>query len=164
MKPSENRARLMKARDFDDIFQMVKEAVEKATGMHRAGLSLVLADIPNSIGAFHEIGSNTIVMNRNLLKIVRKITRSKLKVNSYIFMVLMHEYLHSLGFMDDSKVRQITRNISSLYLGEKHVASLMAVRPLDEFFPELPKYFFFRDRGSFETVKKFDSSSMRYIA
>jgi hypothetical protein len=160
----ENRLRLNKAKDFDQIFEIVKDAVERATGMHRAGLSLVLGDIPNNVGAYHEISSNTIVMNRNLLKILQRITKSRLKKNSYIFMVLMHEYLHSLGIMEDSKVRQMTREISSFYLGERHVAALMAVRPLDEFFPELPKYFFFRDRGSFETVKKFDSSSVRYVA
>lgn len=164
MNTRQNRIRLLKAKDFDEIFEMVKDAVERSTGMHRAGLSLVLGDLPNTVGAYHEIGSNTIVMNRNLLKIVRSVANSKLKQNSYIFMVLMHEYLHSLGFLDDSKVRKMTSDISSLYLGEKHIASLMAVRPLDEFFPELTKYFFFRDKGAFETVKKFDSSSIRYIA
>lgn len=159
-----NRSKLSKARNFGEIFELVKQAVEQVTGMHRAGLGLVLADIPNNVAAFHEVGSNTIVMNRNLLKIVEKVAKSKLKKNSYIFMVLMHEYLHSLGIYDDNEVRRMTKEISSLYLGEGHVASLMAVKPLDEFFPELPKYFFFRDKNKVELIRDFDTSSTKYIA
>ena len=40
----------------------------------------------------------------------------------------------------------------------------MAVSPLDKFFPEIGQYAMFRDNGSFETVRKFDSSSTSYIA
>lgn len=164
MTLSGNRRVLSTARGFDEIFEMVKAATEGSLGMHRAGLTLVLGDIPNSVGAYHEMGSNAIVMNRNLLKIVEKLSRSRAKRNSYIFMILLHEYLHSLGYTNDREVRSVGRRITDEFLGTKHVAAEMAVRPLDQFFPELEKFSAFRDKGDYETVRRFDSSSTPYIA
>jgi len=161
---STNRSALSSAEGFDDIFEMVKVATEKTLGVHRAGLTLVLGDIPNSVGAYHQMGSNAIVMNRNLLRIVEKLSASRSRRNSYVFMILLHEYLHTLGYESDSEVRKLSRQISDDYLGRKHEAGEMAVRPLDAFFPELPKFVSFRDRGEYETVHKFDSSSTPYIA
>ncbi len=155
---------LAAADDFEDIFEMVKAATETSLGRHRAGLTLVLGDIPNSVGAYHEMGSNAIVMNRNLLRIVEKVSRSRSKRNSYVFMILLHEYLHSLGFTDDRQVRTLGRDITNKYLGKDHVAAEMAIRPLDRFFPGMEKYVAFRDKGEFETIKRFDRSSTPYIA
>ena len=132
--------------------------------MHRAGLTLVLGDIPNSVGAYHEIGSNAIVMNRNILKIVERVSKSKTKRNSYVFMILLHEYLHSLGYASDEQVRKLGEQISGEYLGRGHIASMMATEPLDRFFPDLGRLTVFRDKGEYETVSRFDSSSTTYIA
>ncbi len=158
------RRRLAAARSFDEVFELVKKATEGSLGMHRAGLTLVLGDIPNNVGAYHELGSNAIVMNRNLLRIVERVSRSRVRKNSYIFMILLHEYLHSLGYTDDREVRMMSKRITNQFLGSKHIAAEMAVKPLDQFFPELPKFATFRDRGQFETVDRFDSSSTSYIA
>ena len=158
-----NRSALARADDFDRIFEMVKTATEEALGMHRAGLTLVLGDIPNNIGAYHQMGSNTIVMNRNILRVVQKLSKSKNRVNSYVFMILLHEYLHSLGYDNDERVREISRQISKSFFGRGHLAGEMAVKPLDVFFPDLPKFVSFRDKGAYETVRRFDSSSTPYI-
>ena len=160
----DNKRALSSAEGFDAIFEMVKRAVERKTGMHRAGLTLVLGDIPNNVGAYHEMGSNAIVMNRNLLRIVEKLSESRSKRNSYVFMILLHEYLHSLGYTSDRQVRNLGRQITDEYLGKRHAASEMAVRPLDQFFPELTKFSSFRDKGEYQTVRRFDSSSTPYIA
>jgi len=159
-----NRQLLDGAEGFDRIFEMVKTATEESLGRHRAGLTLVLGDIPNNVGAYHEMGSNAIVMNRNLLRIVEKLSASKAQTNSYVFMILLHEYLHSLGFADDGEVRRLGKEISSDYLGSDHMAGEMAVKPLDAFFPGLGSYVAFRDKGEYETVRGFDSSSTPYIA
>jgi len=160
----ENREKLEAAEGFGEVFEMVKKAVDQVMGIHRAGLTLVLGDIPNSVGAYHEMGSNAIVMNRNLLKIVWKSTESKPRRNAYAFMILLHEYLHTLGFADDVQVRELSKKIIDAYIGQGHIAGEMAVNPLDRFFPEIEKYALFRDNGSFETIRKFDSSSTPYIA
>jgi hypothetical protein len=158
-----NRRVLAHAEGFDTIFEMVKAATEDNLGMHRAGLTLVLGDIPNNVGAYHQMGSNTIVMNRNLLRIVQKLSKSKAQVNSYVFMILLHEYLHTLGFESDKQVRDLSQQISRGFFGGRHLAGDMAVKPLDRFFPDLPKFVAFRDKGEYETVRRFDSSSTPYI-
>jgi len=160
----DNRRALSSADGFDKIFEMVKVATERSTGMHRAGLTLVLGDIPNDVGAYHEIGSNAIVMNRNILRVVEKLSRTRSRRNAYVFMILLHEYLHSLGYTSDRQVRALGRKISDQYLGRRHLAGEMAVRPLDQFFPDLSKLSAFRDRGEYQTVSRFDSSSTSYIA
>ena len=159
-----NRRRLAEAQGFDSIFEMVKTATEGYLGQHRAGLSLVLGDISDEVGAYPEMGSNAIVMNRNLLKIVQKFGGSRVRKNAYVFMILLHEYLHSLGYSDDRQVRKLSRAITKEYLGARHVAAEMAVRPLDQFFPGIGRYTAFRDKGQFETIRRFDSSSTPYIA
>ncbi len=164
MNADKNGRALAEAEGFDEIFLMVKAATEEALGMHRAGLSLVLGDIPNNVGAYHEMGSNAIVMNRNLLKIVRRLSKTRSGANSYVFMILLHEYLHTLGYGSDAKVRELSRQISRGFLGTRHMASEMAIKPLDRFFPELGKFAAFRDKGEYETVRRFDSSSTSYIA
>jgi hypothetical protein len=160
----DNRRALSAAEGFDGIFEMVKAATERSLQKHRAGLTLVLGDIPNSVGAYHEMGSNAIVMNRNILRIVENATRSRTKRNSYVFMVLLHEYLHSLGYTSDEEVRNLGETISGDYFGKGHLAAEMAVRPLDQFFPELGALSVFRDKGEYQTVRRFDSSSTPYIA
>ena len=164
MSSDRNSSLLESAEGFDQIFEMVKVATEESLGRHRAGLTLVLGDIPNNVGAYHEMGSNAIVMNRNLLRIVEKLSESKGSRNSYVFMILLHEYLHSLGFADDAQVRKMGRDISNQFLGQHSVAGEMAVKPLDAFFPALGAYAAFRDKGEYETVSRFDSSSTSYIA
>ena len=163
MTLQDNRRTLSSAEGFDAIFEMVKVATERSLGLHRAGLTLVLGDISNDVGAYHEMGSNAIVMNRNLLRIVESLSRSRSRRNSYVFMILLHEYLHSLGYTSDRQVRQLGRRIADEFLGKKHLAGEMAVRPLDQFFPDLAKLSMFRDKGEYQTVRRFDSSSTPYI-
>jgi hypothetical protein len=160
---AENSRRLANATSYGEVFELVKRASEGSLGLHRAGLTLVLGDIENNVGAYHELGSNAIVMNRNIVKIIWKSTRSKAKRNAFTFMILLHEYLHSLGFTDDAQVRDLGKKISDEFLGKGHLAGEMAVKSLDKFFPMLPKYAMFRDKGQFETVHRFDSSSTSYI-
>src|SRR3989442_3758158 len=108
-----NQRRLSSSENFDEVFELVKAATEQSLGKHRAGLTLVLGDIPNSVGAFHEMGSNAIVMNRNLLKIIEKLAKSRTSNNAYVFMILLHKYLHSLGYTDDSHVRLLRSGITN---------------------------------------------------
>jgi hypothetical protein len=109
------------------------------------------------------MASNSIVMNRNIMKIVWQSTRSRAKRNAYVYMILLHEYLHSLGFTDEGQVRTLSKKISDRFLGEGHIVAEMATKPLDKFFPTLPQFAAFRDKGQYETVRQFDSSSTPYI-
>jgi hypothetical protein len=158
-----NSRQLALATSFGQVFELVKRAAEQSLDMHRAGLTLVLGDIPNNVGAYHELGSNTIVMNRNIVKIVWRATPSIDKRNAFTFMILLHEYLHTLGFTDEGQVAELGKKIADEFLGKEHLAGEMAVKPLNQFFPEISQFAMFRDKGQYETVERFDSSSTSYI-
>jgi hypothetical protein len=158
-----NSRQLALATSFGQVFELVKRAAEQSLDMHRAGLTLVLGDIPNNVGAYHELGSNAIVMNRNIVKIVWRSTPAIDKRNAFTFMILLHEYLHALGFTDEGQVGDLGKKIADEFLGKEHLAGEMAVKPLDQFFPEISQFAMFRDKGQFETVERFDSSSTSYI-
>jgi hypothetical protein len=104
-------------KDFDETFELVKAVVLQKFKLHRAGLSLILQMMPSSLGAYHMLGSNAIVVNTYLLTILKKTVKSTEEYNSYLFMVLAHEYLHSLGIVDENAVRQMTFELCKWMLG-----------------------------------------------
>jgi hypothetical protein len=55
---------LLKLKDFNEAFELVKLAVKTKFNMQGAGLSLILQGLPSRIGAYHILGSNIIVANR----------------------------------------------------------------------------------------------------
>ena len=107
----EYQFRLTKLKDFNEAFELVKDAVNAKFDMHRAGLSLILQRMPTNLGAYHILGSNVIVMNKLILNIIKEF-KSSAEYNSYLFMVLSHEYLHSFGIVDEFQVRNMTYDLS----------------------------------------------------
>ena len=124
--------RLDQSRDFSDIFALVKKAVKETITEARVGLMLVLADLPPQVGAFHEVGSNAIVLNRKLLNAVIKSCKSFREINAYIFSILLHEYLHSLGHLDEHEVKELSFQISKRILGENHPATEFITKGFSE--------------------------------
>jgi hypothetical protein len=155
------REELEAAEGFGEIFRLVKRAVEERLGLHRAGLSLALVDLPPIILAQHQLGSNLIVMNRGVFEAVRWRAESRVELNSYIFVVLLHEYLHSLGLVDEATVRRRVWEVVRWAFGEGHPALLMASKPLNELYPEV---FMVRpERERPIVIRDFDEESMPYI-
>ena len=111
---------LDKSKDFQEIFSLVKKVVKKIMNEARVGLMLVLASLPAKIGAYHEVGSNSIVLNRRILDAVIKSGKTLREINSYIFTILLHEYLHSLGHLDERQVQEISYKVTSNTFGENH--------------------------------------------
>lgn len=151
------------AEGLEEIFKLVKRVVEERLGLRRAGLMLVLGEIPNYILAFHAVGSNTIVMNGPVLEAIAKLKRPKREVNSYVFTVLMHEYLHSLGYLDEREVRWLVRAVIRESLGTGHPAYSLATRPLLEVFPEVASLGPGGMREKFEIIRDFDRENATYI-
>ena len=56
------------------------------------------------------------------MKIVWRSTESRQTRNAYTFMILLHEYLHTLGFEDDAQVRELSKKITDAYVGKGHIA------------------------------------------
>lgn len=159
----EFREKLAGARGFGEIFELVKRSVREVLGLHRAGLELVLMDLPNAVGAFHQIGSNLIVMNRSLLEGLAHLVKNRVEVNSYVFVVLLHEYLHSLGFMDEEEVRVLVKRVVRETLGEDHMAYHMADASIYELYPELKMLGPGEVGKETKLVKDFDRENTHYI-
>ncbi len=150
------------AKDYNELFEIVKRLVDMVLGMHRAGLALILRDMPPMVGAYYPVGSNTIVLNRALIAGMRRISSESREINSFILVVLMHEYLHSLGFLDEGQVRIRTEKICKDILGEDHLSVKLSRANWLERHPEL-QMISSQFSNRFEAVDKFDSSSSSYI-
>lgn len=158
----EFRKRVDRAESYDEIFELVKRMVESELGEHRAGLSLVLASMPSTVGAFHPVASNVIALNKSLITGMQKITKDPREINAFVFMVLLHEYLHSLGYMDEKEVRRVSQRVCANALGADHLTVKLAVGNWLEMYPQLESVMEPVSR-EFEVVNKFDSSSTSYI-
>ncbi|MGI0090495.1 MAG: hypothetical protein ACREBS_02180 [Nitrososphaerales archaeon] len=158
----ELRRRVDRAENYDETFALVKRVVEEELGEHRAGLSLVLANMSNTVGAYHPVGANIIVVNRALINGLQQVTKNPKEINAFVFMVLMHEYLHSLGYLDEVQVRKIAQRICKNALGEDHPTVKLANANWLEMYPQLGTLSQPSSR-EFELVRKFDSSSTSYI-
>lgn len=150
--------KLDKKEDVAGIFELVKDAVRRTTRRGRAGLSLVLIDVAQPLGGAHQPGSNTIVLNRDILD--RKKRESPEYYNPYIFYVLLHEYLHSLGFLDENFVKQLCLSIASELFGEPSRVVEIAREP-ERFLAGR-----YQREGldtPYEVVRDFDRSSTEHI-
>lgn len=158
---------LENSNSLPDIFELVKDAVRKTTNLERAGLMLGLAEMGGNenfwIGAFYPVGTNMIVMNKTPL---RKILETNPRLfNPYCFHILLHEYIHSLGVLDESTARRATYEISREVFGENHIVTEMA-RDIRKFLPHItyPGSSFLPPADlSVELVDGFDRSSITYI-
>jgi len=155
--------------NFGDVFEIVKRSVKDQLGKERAGLMLVLADLPMHLGAFHGVGTNSIVMNRALLDRIVKGGNSRIQVNSFVYSILLHEYLHSLGVVEENDVRSLVRDISLKTFGNDHPASKIATAGPWSMLPrswssEQADSVDMQSHREMELIKDFDRSHSRYIS
>ena len=152
-----------------DSFELVKKVVRKSEGRSRAGLMLGLQELGSSlngfIGAYYPVSSNIIVVNKTPL---RRIIETDLQLlKPYCFHVLLHEYIHSLGFLDEDVTRQKTYKISKENFGEDHAITKLSI-DIKQFFPNLvyPIYGWMPSKESpkIKLIKGFDwSNTNNYI-
>jgi len=101
------RSRIDEAEGFSGVWEIVKDTVKVTLGKHRLGMLLFLDDLPLHLGAYHQLGTNNIVLNRSLVNIVEAVTKSKKLVNAFVYSILTHEYLHALGHVSEAEVRSL---------------------------------------------------------
>jgi hypothetical protein len=158
--------RLETAKTLADIFEVVKSAVWESRRKSRGGLMLGLANLGNHpqgfFGAFYPVGSNVIVMNKIPLERIKE-TRPEI-YKPYIFHVLLHEYLHTLGYLDESGVRKMVLEITRDVFGDEHLATGIA-KDTAHFFNNLvyPGAAWQPDDMRMELVPGFDRGSASYI-
>lgn len=162
--------KLDNSENFGDVFEIVKRSVKEQLGKERAGLMLLLADLPMHLGAFHGVGTNSIVMNRALLDRIVKGGNSRIQVNSFVYSILLHEYLHSLGVIEEKDVRSLVRDISLRTFGSDHPASKIAADGPWSMLPrswspeQAESDYVPHSHREVELVKDFDRSHASYIS
>jgi hypothetical protein len=141
--------------DYNTIYRVVRGAVRKALGIDRPGLGLALSDLPPGLGAYWQVTGNLIVLNESLVDTMRRHAASTTEFNSFVFVILAHEYLHALGYLDEVAVRKVTARVVSTAFGPDHPATRMASGDLWRMYPFLQSAP--QGRGEhFRVVSRFD--------
>lgn len=156
--------RLDLCENFSDVFELVKKSAERSLGRRRAGLMLYLARLPKHIGAFHTVGTNGIVMNRTTLDMVTHGASSLREINSYVYSILLHEYLHALGYVDERDVRRLVYDVSLDAFGPDHPATQIAAKGPSSLFPEIVLSETLSETPDVEVIPDIERSSHRYIS
>lgn len=165
------------AQSYAELFRIVKRLVERKLQRSRAGIMLGLSSLGVSpggfLGGYFVVGSNAIILNRDVLNYVR--TTEPRYHNAYAFHVLLHEYLHTLGWFREDEVRPLAHDVTLDALGPDHPATLIAAamdtrehgnHAAPEFFRKLvyPKFGWApAGRPDVEIVKGFDLDATPYI-
>lgn len=158
---------LRNAKTFADIFETVKSIVRKFLGAEQAGLLVGVTDLGahsrGFIGAFYSLNANMIIINKKPL--ARILQTSPSIYSYYLFHVMLHEYVHSIGSYDEALTRQLVNEISRHYFGEDHVVTHLASN-IEKFMPNLtyPAQGFQPPQDiSIEFVKGIDNKNTNYI-
>ena len=121
-----------------NTFEEVKKIVKLEEGISRSGLMLGLQELGSDsngfIGAYYPVSSNIIIMNKTPLR--RIIETNPDLLPAYNFHILLHEYIHSLGFLNESITRKKTYDISLKHFGEKHTITQLSTN-IRKFLPNL---------------------------
>lgn len=121
-------ARLEAARTMPEIFDVVKMVVRRHLDKERAGLMLGLANLGGGqaglVGGFFQVAGNMIVMNSLPLERIRQ-TRPELH-KPFVFHILLHEYIHSIGYLTEQETRPLVLAISEAEFGPEHAVTDLA--------------------------------------
>jgi hypothetical protein len=123
--------------DYDTVFRVVRAAVHRVLGVERPGLGLGLSNLPPAVGAYWPVTGNLIVLNEGLVQAMRVHASSPLELNSFVYVILAHEYLHALGYLDETAVREVTARVTRAAFGPDHPATRMAEGDLWRLYPFL---------------------------
>ena len=162
---------------FEKVKNDAKEVLSRdyaftGRGVHRAGLTLGLADMGMNEGGF--IGGmyfhpgTDIVMNKSPLRIILK-SQSYEIVWAYTYHILLSLYLKSLGVIDEHKCREVTLKVSKeIFKRADHPAIIMAVNGIGYFIPNLKITYIPPDRRPvgmpIEYITGFDEESQTYFS
>lgn len=161
-------SKIINAKSISDIFEIVKEMVYEYLGAEQAGLMVGVTDLGSYqngfIGAFYSLNANAILINKRPL--ARILQTNPSMYNYYLFHVMLHEYIHSIGSYDEVQTKLLVHEISSHYFGNGHVVTQLASN-IEKFIPNLayPNVEGFQEPESIniEFVKGIDRKNINYI-
>ena len=156
-----------------EIFETVKDDVRKIYDRHRAGLRLGLAEMGmfqgGFIGGMHFYPGTDIVMNTSPLKIILEEKTEDIIIWAYTYHILLHEYIHSLGVLDEKQCQTITLNVSEkIFKNKNHPAVIMAENGIGYYIGNLQIRYVPPDRRPdgihIEYLYGFDKESQSYFS
>jgi len=156
-------SRIDEAAGFRGIWEIVKETVQVCLGENRRGMLLFLDDLPLHLGAYHQLGTNNIVLNRRLVNIVEVVSKSKKLVNAFIYSILTHEYLHALGHVSEAEVRSLVYDVSKQCFGEDHIATTLAEKTPWSLLKGIPLTDIPAPKRAMELIKDLEKPNQTYI-
>ncbi len=116
------------AKNIPEIFEVVRETVKDTFSVSKSGLTVSLNNLDTTnrgiLGAVYLPQDSLIVVNKKILNFIKKKKPELMK--SYLFHVLLHEYLHSVGFIDEAEVRKLAFLISNKHFGSNHDVTRLA--------------------------------------
>ena len=154
------------------IFRTVRKHVQNVYGRRRAGLNLGLAEMGmfhgGFIGGMHFAPGTDIIMNKTPLKII--LDEHPMEIAwAYTYHILLHEYIHSLGVLDEEYCRILTLKVSEEnFKDSDHPAVVLARKGIGAYFTNVsiryapPDY----QPGGIpvEYLKHFDTESLSYYS
>jgi hypothetical protein len=162
-KMEKNQKLLDNAQGYNDVWDIVKDNTKKVLNNQRLGMMLFLDDMPLRLGAYHPIGTNNIVLNRVLVQIVQETAKSRKLLNAFIYTLLLHEYLHALGYIKETEVRNLVHEISKESFGEEHLTARLAELGPWTLLRGLQLDALRSPRRVMEIVKDFERINQKYI-
>ena len=150
------------AENYAEVWRIVKDTAELALNKRGGRIMLFLDDLPLQLGAYHPVGTNNIVLNRALVEIVEAQEKSKRVVNSLIYNLLLHEYLHVMGEYSESEVRRLVVVVAKKSFGEKHVATMAARKSPWALLKDIPVAALNGPKRVMQIVKDFETTD-KYI-
>jgi hypothetical protein len=157
------RLKIDEAEGFSGVWEIVKETVKATLGEHRQGMLLFLDDLPLHLGAYHQVGTNNIVLNRSLLNIVEAVTKSKRLVNAFVYSILTHEYLHALGHISETEVHSLVYDVSKRCFGEDHIVTTLAEQTPWALLKGIPLRSIALPKQDMELIKDLEKPNHHYI-
>ena len=155
-------SRLDNAKNYAEVWQIVKDSVHFAQGKRRDAMMLFLDDLPLQLGAYYPVGTNNIVLNRSLVEIVEASVASKPTVNALVYNLLLHEYLHALGELSEVEVRRLVVDVAKKCFGEQHSATEVACKSPWVLLKDIPLGPYNAPKRVMEIVKDFEKTG-KYI-
>lgn len=157
------RLRIDDAEGFSGVWEIVKDTVKASLGKHRLGMLLFLDDMPLNLGAYHQLGTNKIVLNRTLVNIVEAVTKSRKLVNAFVYSILTHEYLHALGHVSEAEVHSLVYDISKQCFGEDHIVTTLAEKTPWSLLKGIPLNELAVPKQPMELIKDLEKPNQSYI-
>ncbi len=147
--------------NYDNILKEIKKVSKKYIKKDRP-VGLAISNFDSRVGAYWISGGNYIVLNGNLLSALDELGVPDTEKEKLVKIILLHEYIHSLGYEDEMATRIITQNITAQEYGKNSLEYRLSSEGPWEVYPEISQY-----RGKFDSTVKiinnFDTDSTDYI-